>query len=193
MPASLSERHRWEILAENSSMEVHAKGVSLWLMPEGDARKRLSGLIDSLALRLDTEGFAPHVTLLPGLGGPQSRVVDDARLLAGRLQPCSLGFTVVDGEEQYFRCLFLRVGDDPGLHDAHALAARQFGRQPDPGFCPHLSLVYGALGARRKAGLVSELSGETATSFDAGRLHVWKTEGPVGDWRELAAFDLTAG
>ena len=174
-------------------MEVHAKGVSLWLMPEADARKRLSGLIDSLALRLDTERFAPHVTLLPGLGVPQSAVVDGARLLAGRLQPFSLGFMAVDGEDQHFRCLFLRVGDDPGLRHAHALAARQFGRQADPGFHPHLSLVYGALEARQKAGLLSELSGETATSFDARRLHVWKTEGPVGEWRELAAFDLTSG
>ena len=50
--------------------EPRAKGISLWLMPEGDAHQRLSEIIDRLAARLGTTPFPPHVTLLPGVLAP---------------------------------------------------------------------------------------------------------------------------
>ena len=60
--------------------EPRARGISLWLMPEGRARERLAALIDRLATRLGTAAFAPHVTLLPGLPGPETEVLDGARV-----------------------------------------------------------------------------------------------------------------
>jgi 2'-5' RNA ligase len=192
MPASLSTRHRREILVENTSMKVRAKGISLWLMPADEARARLSELIDGLARRLGTERFAPHVTLLPGLPTLQASVVEGARALAAGLAPFSVSFSTVDGANQHFRCLFLGVSEGRALGEAHSRAARQFGREPDPSFDPHLSLVYGSLDAAERGALARELSGETATSFEARRLHVWQTEGPVADWCEIAVFDLGA-
>lgn len=50
--------------------EPGARGVSLWLMPEGEAGRRLGALIDRLAARLGTPAFPPHVTLLPGIERP---------------------------------------------------------------------------------------------------------------------------
>jgi 2'-5' RNA ligase len=170
--------------------EPRAKGISLWLMPEGDAHERLSEIIDRLAVRLGTTPFPPHVTLLPGVLAPPPAVVEGARLLAGDLVPLPVGFSVVDGVDQHFRCLFLPVQDGLSLRSAHSRAARQFGREPDPSFDPHLSLVYGTLDPTEKAGLVAELAGGATTSFEARRLHVWQTDGPVGEWREIAAFDL---
>lgn len=170
------------------SSEPHAIGTSLWLMPEGEAYDRLSAMMNRLATRLRTAPFAPHVTLLSGLVAPEPAIVESARALAGELGPLRLAFTAVDGTERYFRCLFLRVSDSDALRDAHARAARCFGREPDPSFDPHLSLVYGTLAAPVKGALADELAPEALASFEIRRLHVWRTDGPVGEWRALRSF-----
>jgi 2'-5' RNA ligase len=159
-------------------------------MPEGAVREGLAALIDRLAARLGTAGFAPHVTLLPGLPGPEAEVLDRARVLAAELPPLSLAFSSVDATSAHFRCLFLRVAASPPLGEAHARAAHHFGREPETPFDPHLSLVYGTVDAARKDELKRELPPLAPTSFEARRLHVWRTVGPVGEWRELAAVEL---
>jgi glutamate/tyrosine decarboxylase-like PLP-dependent enzyme len=170
-----------------------AKGLSLWLMPEGDVREDLAVLIDRVTARLGTVPFAPHVTLLSGLAGPEAEVLDRARILAADLRPLPLAFSGIDGTDAHFRCLFLRVVATAALWEAHALAARHFGREPEEDFDPHLSLAYGTLDAGHKAALKRELHPETPPAFDASRLHVWRTDGPVGDWRELAVVELGSG
>ena len=60
-------------------------------------------------------------------------------------------------------------------------------RGPDTSFDPHLSLVYGTLTPELKAELVRELSAEPPIVLEMSGVHVWWTEGVVGEWRELAA------
>ena len=167
-----------------------AKGISLWLMPEGETQARLAALVARLAASLGTEPFAPHVTLLAGLLELEARALERAEQLARTLGPLRLRFEGLEGQDEPFRCLFARAETTAPLRHAHAVAARTFLREPDPGFLPHLSLVYGTLPPERKRTLVSELAAEAAGEFEAHRLHVWWTEGPVANWRELGSFPL---
>ena len=169
--------------------EPHAHGVSLWLMPEGEVRDRLSALLDGLAARLGTTPFPPHLTLLPGIAGStEGDVLAASRTLARGLQPLAVRLVEVEGGAEHFRCLFARATADAPLVSAHAASARAFGRTPDPAFLPHLSLVYGALEPDAKRQLAAALRGAVELAFEARRLHVWRTEGPPGDWQELGSF-----
>jgi 2'-5' RNA ligase len=170
-----------------------ARGVSLWLMPAGAARQRLAALVESLAARLGTEPFAPHLTLLPAIEGAPDAVLTTARGLAARLQPLTVRLESVEGREDHFRCVIALAASDEPLRAAHAAAARAFGREPDPSFLPHLSLVYGSLAPETKRALATEAAPVAAISFEAKHLHVWRTEGPVGDWREIGAFPFGPG
>jgi 2'-5' RNA ligase len=168
-----------------------ARGVSLWLMPEGEVRDRIAALIARLAGRFSTPTFPPHVTLLPGIEAPsEGEVLEASRALSRRLRPLEVGLQGVEGREEHFRCLFVRAASDAPLVAAHAAAARAFGREPDPEFLPHLSLVYGTLAPETKGPLAAELGSGLPGSFAATCLHVWRTEGPVGDWREVEVFPL---
>lgn len=169
---------------------ARASGISLWLMPQGEAHDRLAGLIARLAGRFGTVAFPPHVTLLAGIDAPEAEVIAAARALARERTPLPIALTGVGGRAGHFRCLFLRVEATDALRQAHAGAARRCGRRPDPAFFPHLSLVYGVLAPETKAELADELAAEARVSFESRRLHVWRTEGPVADWRQLAAFAL---
>jgi 2'-5' RNA ligase len=159
-------------------------------MPQGRVRKELAALIQRLAGRLGTEVFAPHVTLLPGLAAPETEVVEGARSLAGDLSPLVLQPVGVDGVDEYFRGLFFRIALDPPLRRTRSSAARRFGGDPEAPFDPHLSLVYGRLEEMVKTDLERELAALAPHPFDVRRLHVWRTEGHVEEWREVARFDM---
>jgi 2'-5' RNA ligase len=174
--------------------EGRARGVSLWLMPGDRARQRLAALIETLAVRLGTRPFTPHLTLLPGIEGrAPCSVLAVARSLAAGLRPLTVRLGSVEGREEHFRCVIALAASDEPLRAAHAAAARAFGREPDPSFLPHLSLVYGSLAPETKRALATEAAPVAAISFEAARLHLWRTEGPVGDWREIGAFPFGPG
>jgi hypothetical protein len=165
-----------------------ARGISLWLMPEGAVGARLAALIAGTAARLGTEPFAPHLTLLPGIDGPEDEVLETTRRVASGLRPLRVSLPSVEGRDEHFRCVIALAVADAPLRAAHAAAARAFDRPADPAFLPHLSLVYGTLAPDVKKALVAELTLATAVTFEVARLHAWRTDGSVGDWRELGSF-----
>jgi 2'-5' RNA ligase len=169
-----------------------ARGISLWLMPEGETRERLAALIQRLAARLGTVTFAPHVTLLPGLTESEGGVLQATEALAADIAPFPIDLDALEGRDEPFRCLFVRAAATEALRQAHAVAARRLGRSPDAVFSPHLSLVYGVLSRGTKTALTRELAAEVPVAFEAHRIHVWRTEGPVGDWRELAVVPFAS-
>lgn len=158
-------------------------------MPEGVARERLASLVGGLSARLGTEPFPPHVTLLPGIEGrAEGAVLAASRSLAAGLGPFAVRLLAVEGGDEHFRCLVALAAADGPLRAAHAAAARAFAREPDPGFAPHLSLVYGSLDPETKQALTRELAPAAAVAFEATRLHVWRTAGRVGEWRAIGSF-----
>jgi len=173
--------------------EPRARGVSLWLMPEGEARDRLARLISRLSARFSTPLFPPHVTLLPGIRGREDDLLAASAALAAGLRPFPVRLRGIESRDEPFRCLFVPAIPDEPLRSAHAAASRGFGREPDPAFLPHLSLVYGTLPPETKWPLAAELAAAAAAPFEARRLYVWRTEGPVGDWREIRTFPFGGG
>jgi 2'-5' RNA ligase len=167
-----------------------AKGYSLWLMPGGAERAVLAGWIDRLAARYRTEAFPPHVTLLSGLEGPQAELFATAARSAAGLSPLTVHLDGVTGCDEHFRCVFVKAVEATPLRAAHEAVARAFACPPGPEFLPHLSLVYGSLRPDQKRDLAHELGADVAVRFDAHRLHLWRTHGPVADWREAGVFAL---
>lgn len=161
-------------------------------MPGGETQTRLAALVEHLAARLGTEPFTPHVTLLPGPLGPEAETVARAAPLARELAPLTLKLAGIEGRDDPFRCLFVKVEATPALRAAHAAAARAFLREPDPDFFPHLSLVYGRLESDEKASLARDIAEGSAGEIEARRLCVCRTDGEVAEWRGLAVFPLGA-
>jgi 2'-5' RNA ligase len=172
-------------------VRMHAPAkLSLWLMPEGEVHDRLADLIERLASRLGTVPFAPHVTLIGALSVSEGQVMDATRGLADALAPVSVNLERVEASDQYFQCLYVRVHVSEALRKSHTFAARQLLTDAPSDYLPHLSLVYGKLEPCTSAGLVRELETKLWGSFEARRIHVWRTEGSVRDWRDLGAFTL---
>jgi 2'-5' RNA ligase len=175
-------------------VESRGRGLSLWLVPPDEVRERLATLIRDLAARVGTRPFAPHLTLLSGIEGrAEEGVLATARSLAARLRPLAIRLESVEGRDEHFRCVIARAANEGPLRAAHEAASRAFDRQPDPGFLPHVSLVYGSLAPGTTRELIRDVASSAALAFEAARLDVWRTEGPVEDWAEIGALDLGPG
>jgi 2'-5' RNA ligase len=168
------------------------RGTSLWLVPEGDAGARLAELVRELARRLGTTPFVPHVTLLAGLTVPTNDVLKRATQMVSSLEPLRVPLRRPESADQFFRCLYLPVGETFKLLATHAQARMTFGIEDDAPFEPHLSLVYGELQPATREALFRELAPVVPTSFELQILEVVRTEGPVAAWRCLRRLELGA-
>jgi 2'-5' RNA ligase len=162
-------------------------GFSLWIVPEGEVRRRLASLIEALARRYGGPVFDPHVTLLAGLAGPAEDVVARAGRLVGGTKSFSLRFTGPEAGQSYFRGLYLRVEPNPELTALHLAAHDAFGRVDEPPFFPHLSLRYGP---PPPPAVVEELRTSAPAGFDGRRLDVYSTDGEVEGWHRVGGARL---
>lgn len=169
---------------------TQARGLSLWLMPEGNTAERFAAWIDRLAARHQTERFVPHLTLVSALEAAEPQALRAAARAAAGLAPFEVTLDGIQGRDEYFRCLFARAEADDPLRAAHATAARAFAREPQVDFMPHVSLLYGTLAPAEKRVIAREVGDRLRVRFEVRQLHLWRTEGPVAEWRELGAFTM---
>ena len=175
---------------------------SLWLLPQGETRRRLRRVIARLARRCGTMPFEPHVTLLGGISLPRSLVIERMAALARSLRPFAVRLRGVGHEAAFFRCLYLRAAAS-GLRRARALAEQAFAEGTIPygeghqaaaravnRFRPHLSLVYGRLPSPNRRTLAKECLEEINRTVTVRQIALVRTSGHPRTWRVVASRRL---
>lgn len=163
---------------------------SLWLMPKGEVRRRLAEAIVDLSGKYSTPAFEPHVTLAGGIVGPAQEVESKMKEVARRIPPFSVRLTTVDGLEEYFRCLFVRVAQIHPVMSANAVARQIFRLPKQPAFMPHLSLLYGSLLSKEKESIIISLGRRFELEFKAATLNLYLIKREPEAWRRVASWGL---
>lgn len=162
-------------------------GFSLWIVPEGEVRRRLAALIAELARRFGGPVFDPHVTLLAGLPGPAASVIARAEDVMRVSNTFPVRFIGPELGDCYFRSLYLRVAPSPELLALHGAARDAFGRTEEPPFFPHLSVLYGAPPLPAE---MDEVRPAVPDGFEARTVDLCSTEGEVERWHRVRRFRL---
>jgi 2'-5' RNA ligase len=163
----------------------------LWLVPEEKAQRRLASFVKSIATRLDTVAFAPHVTLLGRLWGGSDDLSIEAETLAKSLTPFDIHFTGVGDENEFFRSLFLRIALDETLAAARRQAEQAFMSTELPAsYSPHLSVLYGSYPAAVKEAIRNELEPDVLAPVTIDRLQLIAGGEQPQEWRAVATFRL---
>jgi 2'-5' RNA ligase len=168
----------------------NGKQYSLWLMPEGKVRDRLTQILHHLSVRHEAPEFPPHVTLLGSCVGERDEMMRRSSLVAGALRPFTIRLGKLDFRDEYFRCLFLHAGPAKPLRNAHQVACRKFDRTPNPDFMPHLSLLYGNYALNVKEDARAELGRRLDVRFKVRSIHLYQTHRAVQNWRLVESFGL---
>jgi 2'-5' RNA ligase len=159
-------------------------------MPTGEVRHRLAGTILDLSREYAAPAFEPHVTLAGGIVGPAREVASKMTDLARRIPPFIVRLTAVDGLDEYFRCLFVRVATTHPIMTANKAAREVFSLEQQPAFMPHLSLLYGNMPSNVKERIVASLGRRFELDFKVSGLHLYLIKGAPQAWRRVASFGL---
>lgn len=164
----------------------------LWLMPFGEAYPLLAATIAELSRRHGAPIFEPHVTLLGDLPGSEEEIVPLSSLLARQLNSYDIHLTTPAQEEQYFRCLFVKVQETSAVMEANVRGKRIFNQPNDPPYRPHLSLLYGSYPVSLKARIIADLPSFQGVHFAVTTLHLIRAESTnPKDWHRIHAFPLS--
>jgi 2'-5' RNA ligase len=169
-----------------------AHGLSLWLCPAGAVQARLDGLIQSLAARLGTPAFPPHVTLVGGSSVPEATARDACADLAGQISPLRIRSAGLSESERFFRAVVIELDGSPELESARQAAVSALAAVPSP-LRPHLSLVYGRLARQDRRAVVQSLAALrdlVGLEVEVVDLELVLTEGPPAAWQGLARVPL---
>lgn len=165
---------------------------SIWLMPQAQQESALVQTVARLSRSLGGEIFAPHVTIQGDLHLPLDEVSRLVGALAERVAVQRWQVLQIESSEHFFRCLYLRFGDEPGF-EALQGAVQAFTRTAE-GLSPfpHLSLAYGNTGpghASARADLSREFAAREMV-FDCLAISRSSKNVAIADWQCLALYPL---
>lgn len=117
-------------------------GYSIWMIPKGNIRRRLSKLMLKLSGKFDMPKFSiPHVTLYENLHGDKNKLILKAKELAKSIKPFKLKLTQID-DGKNFKSLVILVKKTRELMNAYLKAREIFKvKQKKKKYIPHLTLL----------------------------------------------------
>jgi len=160
------------------------------LIPEQKTGDVLSGLIEEFGERFQTSVFRPHLTLLGQLQDDIAQILPLFSQLGETGQPLILQSESVAFENFYFRALFYKIRAVPDLLAFHSKAWHMFGRDLEPPFFPHISLLYSLASEKEKAVGLSALRVPEQIDIPIASLELVKTEGDVESWKTVARINI---
>jgi 2'-5' RNA ligase len=166
---------------------------SLWLVPTGEAGRRLQGLVDELAESHDAPKFVPHLTLIANIYASTDELEVEKQkiqMLTQKIDSFTVNFTNYRYADEEFRSLFL-LAQSEALDDVYQAVAEVFPQVANEHFraMPHLSVLYGLFSPVTKQRIIETHSLPsiecTIESFD-----LYHTNDPVASWQLEQRFDL---
>ena len=146
-------------------------------------------MLCKLARKHGDAPLAPHPTLLGGLSAPRQALADRTTLLTAALDPITLRPLSVTGEQNRFRCLYVRFA-----HSREPDSARRRAESvmppSDGAFLPHMGLYYGSLETAERLQFARAIILHLPAAITLDRLAVADTSKAVEDWDEIAVFRL---
>jgi 2'-5' RNA ligase len=173
-------------------MAAHQKHA-LWLRPFGDTAFELKQRIKRLSSEFETPVFDPHITLLKGLRGSETELIQLTDTLAASLSPFMVELTELGYRDHYYQSLFYRVKRTHELITVQDIAERLFGFNRDEEYFPHLSLMYGNIEGHKKRALISTMDQSVNITFPVHSLLLIKTNGGVQEWEKIHTAEFNHG
>jgi 2'-5' RNA ligase len=166
--------------------------LTLWLIPDGEARQQLQQLITDLSNRHGTPAFEPHITLLSGIMGDEAAVVAQSAEFAANTAPIVAAIRNVEYLEEFFRCLFFSTDQSASLLEARRQAETLFEHTNIQPFIPHVSFLYGSMPVFEKEAISEQLRHKFLMSLRMPTLRLVRTQRTPEYWETIAEFELNA-
>lgn len=162
----------------------------MWLMPEGEARTKLSKIIQEFSIQHNSALFEPHITLLGDIMEEENEVVNKVGKISASLRDLEVTLVSIGTRDTYFQSLFFEAKKGNALIFANKVAKDVFGKKHQF-FQPHLSVLYSVLPLEEKKALISKMEGLLPLSFNVQKIHVLSASGEPKDWKIVKEIPFT--
>ncbi|MFK7745233.1 MAG: 2'-5' RNA ligase family protein [Roseobacter sp.] len=168
-----------------------AQPHSIWLCTQGPLYDQMAADIGRLASAINTDTFAPHVTLLGDLTGSPADTFAACRRVFGAATSIKARVTGIAQTEDFFMSLFLDLDDGGSLRVAREQIAKDLSVKIPEQFRPHISLAYGhtALDPQGVCQLNDRYTGQEITLQSVAVVASAK-EIPIAQWHILSSMIL---
>ena len=163
---------------------------SLWLMPTGEVYDKFAEIISRLSKEYHSPKFEPHVTLIGAVVGTEEELSVKTAKLAKLIKPFKIKLGKVDYFTERHKALIIRTEKTAGLIEANKIARELFNLLPEPGYMPHLSLLYGDFSLETKEEVIQKLGREFNDEFEVGGICLYFTTGDKEEenWHKIKEF-----
>jgi hypothetical protein len=171
---------------------MEARGYSIWLASSDELFDKLSTVIKRLSNRHLAPVFRPHVTLSGQIEAEEREIRLKMKQLIAEIKPFNICLGSLGQGGSYFQSLFLTIRPSRELLRINNLAKELFGITHNI-YQPHISLMYGYFDEHKRREIGQDLLDVMALEGEClimDRIIIHRTEGDVGRWREVVAFDL---
>lgn len=158
-------------------------GYVYWLLLSDESSQVVEEWIEKLKKKIPIPPFAPHLTL--------SRIPDEpgeyelpaiAGSIASKYPAIHLEADGLDGKQHPYRSLYIKISPSVRLLSLRSELISLLRTEKEPGYNPHISLVYGSLKENEREKLKEEINLRPGTRFLADRLALVKLEGTPRQW-----------
>ena len=173
------------------SKSSETSGFHLFIELDEALTKELEVIIQKLATQYGGPVFMPHITLRSVIPvESDENILSKAKAVAEGLSPFTVTLGELGTEDAYFKALYIKINDSGELAAAHTKTNKIFSMEDGGPYIPHVSLLYGNYAEEEKAKTITTLQSPSGKSFVADKLHVYRTEGEVQNWKKIGGFTL---
>lgn len=167
-------------------------GYVFWLLLSDESSQIVEEWVDKLKKKIPIPPFAPHLTL--------SRVPDEpvehellaiAGSIASQCPAIHLEADGLDGKQHPYRSLYIKISPSARLLSLRSELISRLQTEKEPGYNPHISLVYGNLKENEREKLKEVIDLRPGTRFLADRLALIKLEGTPRQWTVIHTQKLS--
>ena len=140
-------------------------GYSIWIIPTGSIKRKLSKLMIELSKKFNAPKFSiPHVTLYENLHGNQSTLILKTKELAKSIKPFKLKLTQID-KGKNFRNLVILV--------KKTKAKKIFGVKPKRNeYIPHLTLLLKDISQSEREEIIKNIGRNFDLEFEVKSIYL---------------------
>lgn len=176
--------------ADNNQEQQISGHYSLWLIPGVATERPFAEAIDYLSERYSGPRFAPHITLLSGLQGPEEILVAKTSELAGEFNSFNIKATGLAMEPYYFRNFYLKLESSANFLLAYQRASKALSKNTSVEFVPHISLHYGTSSREECTSMGKEIHSQLPGNATIDRLYLVHIPLAVPNWRIISRHEM---
>ena len=170
--------------------ERDSVSYSIWLIPEGNIKDRLSELIKALAEEYGGPLYEPHITLISSFLGDEEELLQRTEKLSVKIAPFSVKLTGIKYLNEFFRSFFLDVKFAEDLNNARTAGLELFTCNENE-YRAHMSLAYGDFTVSQKEKMKKSLS-QLPKEFSVNKIFLAHNNENDLRWRVIQGFSLNA-